>query len=80
MSGSTKPKKAAGPKPDYELAYLNKTTGASGRIGVAWTNKQTGAISIKLNVLVTVEASPEAVITLFPTATSGSNGGGQPPF
>lgn len=87
MSGSTKPKKAAGRKPDYDVSYLNKVTGASGRIGAAWLNKQTGSISVTLNALVTVSASPDALITLFPAnrsteqADGHATGDGQrPPF
>lgn len=57
---------AGGPKPDWRLAALNKETGLTGQVGVAW-NKEGGSISIKLNAFTHLVADKDLVLTLFPT-------------
>lgn len=72
-------KKSGGRQPDYDVAYLNKTTSQKGRIGAAWSNPDK-TISILLNPCVVVQSGPDTVLTLFPKKSGGSRTTEEAPF
>jgi len=51
--------------PDYNVKFLDKKTGESGRIGAAWDNED-GSITLVLNSKVVLKQDKDEVITLFP--------------
>ena len=59
--------KQPGRMPDFQLHALNKATEARSQVGAAW-QEDDGRISIKLNQFVTLEASPDLVLSLFPVS------------
>lgn len=70
MSAS-RPKGAAGRKPDYWVKALDKGTNAKAKVGAAWANSD-GSVSIDLNAFVVLTASPDLVVTLFPCNPPGA--------
>lgn len=51
--------------PDYQMTFLNKKTEEKGAIGAGWDNAD-GSITLKLNPLVVLAASPDVTIRLWP--------------
>jgi hypothetical protein len=52
-------------KPDYNVSAKFKNTDFKGRIGGAWKNDD-GTISVRLNAFITLKATEDLIITLFP--------------
>lgn len=54
-------------KPDYRLKALNKTTGEKNSVGAAWINNDKDcSITVVLDPFITLHASKDLVLTLFP--------------
>lgn len=55
-----------GRTPDYKLKMMDKRTGVKSRkMGAAWIN-ESGSITINLDPFVSIPASADIVLTLFP--------------
>jgi hypothetical protein len=54
-----------GKRPDYNVLAMNKATNTKGKIGVAWKNDD-GSFNIVLNAFVSLHASADLVIRVFP--------------